>query len=227
MSLQYIMNMFISEHVQLKGCFMGLIKDKKEKTRQKIHKNALVLFEEKGFQKATMREIAKKSNIAVGTLYNYYNSKDSLIMNILEEKFEEIPINNFNVVDKFRDDNNFKPLDMLYYWLNQYLDMFFFLDKQNLREFLKIMFSNEEYMKRGVRMDEIALEDLTKILEFLDGRNKLKKNTDIKKASYSIYSLLLGQTLGYLFYFENMTEKQFEKDIKDMIKMFYNGIKKY
>ncbi len=116
---------------------------------------------------------------------------------------------------------------MLYYWLTQYLDMFFLLDKQNLREFLKIMFSNEEYMKRGVRMDEIALEELTKILEFLYRRDKLKEDVDINKASYSIYSLLLGQTLGYLFYFENMTEKQFEKDIKDMIKMFYNGIKQY
>ena len=206
---------------------MGLMENKKEKTRKKIHKIALALFEEKGFQKSTMREIAKRANIAVGTLYNYYNSKKSLIMNILEEKFEEIPINNFSVVDKFRDNKKVKPLDMLYYWLTQYLDMFFLLDKQNLREFLKIMFSNEEYMKRGVRMDEIALEELTKILEFLYRRDKLKEDVDINKASYSIYSLLLGQTLGYLFYFENMTEKQFEKDIKDMIKMFYNGIKQY
>ena len=58
--------------------------DKSEETKNKIFKVALTLFKEKGFQKTTMRDIAKKANISLGSTYYYYNSKEDLVHHFYE-----------------------------------------------------------------------------------------------------------------------------------------------
>lgn len=53
-----------------------------------IKKYAMELFIEYGYEQVDMKMISKKSEIAVGTLYNYYKSKKLLYMEILEESWE-------------------------------------------------------------------------------------------------------------------------------------------
>lgn len=55
----------------------------KEKKKNTIIKAARIIFFEKGFEKATMDEIAKKANIAKGTLYLYFSSKMDLYYSIV------------------------------------------------------------------------------------------------------------------------------------------------
>lgn len=68
-----------------------IIKDLEEK----IYQNAFSLFCEKGYKKTSMKDISKNTNIAVGTLYNYYNSKENLFFEILKESW----INTFKKLD--------------------------------------------------------------------------------------------------------------------------------
>lgn len=58
--------------------------------RQKIIKAAFSLFLKKGIFKTTVREIARKSGITVGTLYHYITSKDDIVSLILEEEVNTI-----------------------------------------------------------------------------------------------------------------------------------------
>lgn len=53
-----------------------------------IKKSAMELFIEYGYEQVDMKMISKKSEIAVGTLYNYYKSKKLLYMRILEESWQ-------------------------------------------------------------------------------------------------------------------------------------------
>lgn len=55
----------------------------KEKTRETINKAALVLFREYGYQKVSMRQIAKASEMTVGNIYRYYLNKDELFETLL------------------------------------------------------------------------------------------------------------------------------------------------
>jgi len=50
---------------------------------------ALELYETIGYDKVSMRAIAKKVGIAVGTLYNYYPNKDILFISSLEESWND------------------------------------------------------------------------------------------------------------------------------------------
>ncbi|MEK4301427.1 TetR/AcrR family transcriptional regulator [Oceanobacillus sp. FSL W8-0428] len=54
-----------------------------------ILNNAEKLFRLKGFDNVTMNDIAKESNIAKGTLYLHFKSKEELLFNILIPKLEE------------------------------------------------------------------------------------------------------------------------------------------
>ncbi len=58
--------------------------------RAEIMTAAERVFSAKGFHKATMGEIAKESEFAEGTLYNFFKSKIDLYHSLIEEKSEEL-----------------------------------------------------------------------------------------------------------------------------------------
>ncbi|MCA9837505.1 MAG: TetR/AcrR family transcriptional regulator [Trueperaceae bacterium] len=46
---------------------------------------AISVFSEKGFHRAKIRDIAKAAGVADGTVYNYFSSKDDLLLGILNK----------------------------------------------------------------------------------------------------------------------------------------------
>ncbi len=63
---------------------------KSEETRRRILAAALTVFRERGFQNATMREIAAAAGVAVGAAYYYFDSKDALVMAFYEQAQDEM-----------------------------------------------------------------------------------------------------------------------------------------
>ncbi|MFI3114893.1 MAG: TetR/AcrR family transcriptional regulator [Clostridia bacterium] len=55
-------------------------KDKKTDKRELILNSAIEIFLEKGFENTTVTEIARHSGIGKGTVYEYFKSKDELIL---------------------------------------------------------------------------------------------------------------------------------------------------
>jgi AcrR family transcriptional regulator len=53
---------------------------KGEDTRRRILDAALDLFQERGFAETTMREIARKADVATGAAYYYFPSKESIVL---------------------------------------------------------------------------------------------------------------------------------------------------
>ncbi|OHB52909.1 MAG: hypothetical protein A2Y10_19500 [Planctomycetes bacterium GWF2_41_51] len=67
----------------------------KSKHKQEILDSAIRLFSEKGFYNVSMQEIAEKSEFGVGTLYNFFESKEQLFVELMEvgiEKFGQLLI---------------------------------------------------------------------------------------------------------------------------------------
>ena len=63
---------------------------KSEATRARILEAALCVFRERGFNAATMREIAAAAGMAVGAAYYYFDSKDAMVMAFYEQSQEEM-----------------------------------------------------------------------------------------------------------------------------------------
>jgi AcrR family transcriptional regulator len=60
--------------------FMNRRERKKEETRESIIDCAVKLFREKGFHETSMEEIAERSDVSKGTLYNYFKDKESILV---------------------------------------------------------------------------------------------------------------------------------------------------
>lgn len=63
---------------------------KSEETRVRILEAALTVFRDRGFESATMREIAWAAGVAVGAAYYYFESKEALVMAFYERSQAEM-----------------------------------------------------------------------------------------------------------------------------------------
>lgn len=58
--------------------------------RQRILKASRQLFSATGYDETTMEDVAERAGVSKATLYNYFPSKDSLLMGIAEAELEDV-----------------------------------------------------------------------------------------------------------------------------------------
>ena len=58
---------------------IGRRERKKEETKRRIFEAAIKLFNEKGFEAATIDEIAERADVAKGTFFNYFPRKEAVL----------------------------------------------------------------------------------------------------------------------------------------------------
>lgn len=58
--------------------------------REQIVESALMCFAENGFHQTSIRDIANKAGISLGNLYNYFDGKESLILEIANVEASDI-----------------------------------------------------------------------------------------------------------------------------------------
>jgi len=58
--------------------------------REEILEAALILFSSKGFHTVSMQDIASESEFGVGTLYNFFESKEQLFVELMKAGIEKI-----------------------------------------------------------------------------------------------------------------------------------------
>lgn len=66
-----------------------LSEDEKNKREQLILENAMELYDSSSFSEITMNALARKCNIAKGTLFNHFPTKETLFARILYSEYSE------------------------------------------------------------------------------------------------------------------------------------------
>src|SRR3954453_1517249 len=69
---------------------VGLRERKKQQTRELIAETARSLFSERGFEQATVAEIARAANVSTQTVFNYFPTKEDLAYWRLESFEDEL-----------------------------------------------------------------------------------------------------------------------------------------
>jgi AcrR family transcriptional regulator len=62
---------------------MRVTAEAKSRTRERILEAAVQLFGERGFEATTTRDVAQAARIAAGTLFNYFPSKEAIVMDLV------------------------------------------------------------------------------------------------------------------------------------------------
>ncbi|MDD3367067.1 MAG: TetR/AcrR family transcriptional regulator [Sphaerochaetaceae bacterium] len=171
----------------------------------RIFLSAKELFYEKGYEQANMKEIAKRADLAVGTLYNYFPNKNELYFSVLEKSWN----GTFEKLDQLQDN--------------------ILSEKERLRSSIALIY--EEVVDRkcmGVQVRKV--KDLTgntsiKNIEkkILCNTKAIFKNIKIKKQFENdehmleklVYSLLINLTMLVDYYPEDKSKN---------IEYLYNGI---
>src|SRR5262245_52309292 len=71
---------------------MRVTADTKSATRQRILAVAEELFRTKGFEATTTRDIARAAEIATGTLFNYFATKEAIVTELAAESLSRARI---------------------------------------------------------------------------------------------------------------------------------------
>jgi len=64
--------------------------ERAEHRRRQVLEAAAVCFSRSGFHGASMAEISKAAGMSAGHIYNYFDSKDAIIMAFVSERMEEV-----------------------------------------------------------------------------------------------------------------------------------------
>ena len=71
--------------------------------RKQIINAAMEIFSKKGYERGTISEIAKLANIAKGTFYQYFDSKEAIIYELFDMFFEKFMLSWRNIIKKDLD----------------------------------------------------------------------------------------------------------------------------
>lgn len=66
---------------------------KKDETRERIFREAVKLFRQKGFESTTVDDITERADVAKGTFFNYFPKKDSVLAYLSEKRLVETEAN--------------------------------------------------------------------------------------------------------------------------------------
>jgi AcrR family transcriptional regulator len=138
------------------------VKDKQlvSEKRRLIIAGAIKVFKEKGYHKATIREIAEEAKISPGSIYDYFNSKDDILYlffdNYVRTFFEKLKHLNLNSAD---------PADRLEIAYRAVLEALLELQDQVLLAYTEARYVKKSYLKNILKKESEVVTFFQKIIE--------------------------------------------------------------
>ena len=99
---------------------MKITKSAKEKTKIQILESAVKIMINKGYDNATLKEIAKDAGVSNPTIYNYFPSKEKLIYGYIEQKH----IESLQILESIDDFNTYTLIEQLQMFINTELELY-------------------------------------------------------------------------------------------------------
>ena len=166
---------------------MGLRERHKKRRRNTIHERAMKLFLEKGFTSTTMSEIAEAAEVSIGTLYNYYGSKNSLLLAIFDDQFGDAREEYLTLLDGDGADL----IDTLASVYQVGFDYMLRFPRPFMRELMKAAMETEDpsFRRSLFRYDEEAIELLSSYLSNQQSKGRIQPGVDPMSAAWVIHSV--------------------------------------
>ena len=189
-------------------------------SRNKIYQSAVDLFQKHGYDNVTVENICKKANVSNGLFYNYFSSKNQILVEILrnldpyyDAAFEAIP-SNLNVLDKLIHYCSSLPI------CNQSLT------KDFTRVLLRDFMSQEGHEVFNVNEDRPIYNHLETLIKEGQQNGQITQNLDSKEIRFIITHCLRGVLYQWALYDGGFDLKsEMEKVISTLIYGLYIGPK--
>jgi AcrR family transcriptional regulator len=143
-----------------------------ESRRLQILRNSIKLFVKKGYNKTTVRNIARQNGITVGTLYHYFSSKKEILHQfvLLWTEAERSVVERPEFAHMKPSEALRKQIKIYYKSIDRHEDMVLFLNREMPaieRRDQELFFENsrrtisyfEKVLRRGIEAGEFVLDD--------------------------------------------------------------------
>lgn len=196
---------------------MSLRERKKEKTRRRILRAARARFERWGYAASTMAAVAGDADVATGTLYNYFRSKQSLLLGLWDEATQHALEQADVVVSEAGDD----PAAACAALLHLYVEASTLFSRPVMREVLTsaLSSSTEDF----AQLDQQMLAQLSQHLDAWRGAGRLAQGVDVEAASALLYSVATSHVLAFVYSDEGSLEDAL-RSVDRQVRMVFDGI---
>jgi len=187
--------------------------------REQIMNAALKLFAKNGFYTTTIPDIAKKLNMSVGNIYNYFKSKDILAQEIIKyissylgEKLKKINLEKISTKEKT------KKIVKIYFQTakNQ---------PEMIDYFLRVYLSNREVFKGGCEGMICINEFMVEIMIYFEEGVRAGELKD--QDFFSAFGLFMGYLGGMVFLKgEGILPSDLDYYIEDISDNIYKALSK-
>ena len=176
----------------------------REETRAKILNTALELFAKKGYSNTSISEIAKSAKISKGLAYNYFESKQKLMEEVIQILFVEIG-SMFSILETTKDP--FKKvqvmIDLMFDWLE---------DKEDFWRLYASLLMQAEIKETIEKISGNFLEEMFKEIEKIFRKMKIKN----PGAEAKVFGAILdGMGFHILFMGNSYPVKKMRKFLKN------------
>jgi AcrR family transcriptional regulator len=198
---------------------MGLREMKKERTRTAILDAARELFFSRGFGNTTMEDIASAAEAAVGTVYNYFESKSAIILAITEEDTSTLLEIDLQIPPEGSS------LEILSGYIEAFMKSISVYPKDLLKEMMREAWNSmDATLGKGLLQQDLTLVDrLRKILTKMQSISKLRTDLDVKHTALLIYGIVTTAIMWFAAD-ETRTSMAMMESIDGMLRVLLRGL---
>ncbi len=173
---------------------MNLRERKKRNTLDGIVLSARKLFVEKGYRATTMGEIAESSDVAVGTLYNYFKSKSEIVITIVSQDSSGL-LQPYTTAEL----DALEVEELLWQFTSKLLDFFASYPRKLLNELITVFWeTDQEGLSDGlVSIDLLILNRLTETIRILKECGRVKSEAEPDTVALALYGMATTAIMLY------------------------------
>jgi AcrR family transcriptional regulator len=194
--------------------------------RQKLERERRILaaarrlFDRKGFTDTSMEEVATRAGLAVGTLYNYFPSKDQLLFAISRSDTEPL----LKIGERILADPPDDPVEAIAALTEVMVQGITAGERRLWRElFVAAIAAPDTLGARLFALDMRLIAQLTTMLDLLKARGAVDASVDSSRAAGLFYGICLTWTIAFATR-DDLTIETVRAEISESVRIAINGM---
>jgi TetR/AcrR family fatty acid metabolism transcriptional regulator len=185
--------------------------------KQRILRAAIQMFAEKGYAGATISEIASLAKIADGSIYEYFQNKEDLLLSIPEERFKE-HLNEIEETFYIRDSTR-----KLKRYIKHHFELYL-IDRDFLKNYMSLILLNRRfYQSRAYESLRLYVKVLEDLVEAGVKDGSFKPDTNIRVFRNMFLGSFTHMILRWLFRSEGKSVDKME-EISEITELLADAI---
>ena len=194
---------------------------KKQETFDAIVSAASVSFRSVGYHGTTIEVIAVEAGVSAGTVYNYFGTKNAILLAVVTRDTEHAFVDAADAIDLSSGD----PVEVLMPLIMVYVDAMTALGRDVLKELFRAGFDPVEsaLMADLVSLDERSILQIGEAFVLLQAHGLASDTADPESAAMLIYSVIAVATL-MLVSMSEMSAEDVETMIRSQLVRVFRGV---